>query len=108
MLFSLDSLDGDQGFPGNLTASARFTLTDDNRIAIEYRATVDKPCPVNLTNHAYFNLDGNQCDVRNHKLQIPADAYLPVDEMGIPYQGLKEVSGTSFDFRSAKVIAQIS
>nr|WP_276590595.1 galactose-1-epimerase [Enterobacter cloacae] len=106
VLFSLDSLDGDQGFPGNLTAFARFTLTDDNRIAIEYRATVDKPCPVNLTNHAYFNLDGNQCDVRNHKLQILADAYLPVDEMGIPYQGLKPVEGTSFDFRNAKSIAQ--
>lgn len=86
VLFSLDSRDGDQGFPGNLTAFAHFTLTDDNRIAIEYRAKVDKPCPVNLTNHAYFNLDGNQCDVRNHTLQILADAYLPVDEMGIPYQ----------------------
>lgn len=97
VLFSLDSRDGDQGFPGNLTAFAHFTLADDNRIAIEYRAKVDKPCPVNLTNHAYFNLDGNQCDVRNHTLQILADAYLPVDEMGIPYQGLKAVSGTSFD-----------
>ena len=78
--FSLDSLDGDQGFPGNLTATARFTLTEDNRIAIEYRATVDKPCPVNLTNHAYFNLDGNQTDVRSHKLQILSDEYLPVDD----------------------------
>ena len=106
VLFALSSDDGDQGFPGNLIASARFTLTDDNRIAIEYRATVDKPCPVNLTNHAYFNLDGNQCDVRNHKLQILADAYLPVDEMGIPYKGLKQVNDTSFDFRNAKAIAQ--
>lgn len=104
--FALDSRDGDQGFPGNLTACARFTLTDDNRISIEYRATVDKPCPVNLTNHAYFNLDGNQCDIRHHKLQIFADAYLPVDETGIPYQGLKAVSGTSFDFRNAKTISQ--
>jgi len=104
--FSLDSLDGDQGFPGNLTATARFTLTEDNRIAIEYRATVDKPCPVNLTNHAYFNLDGNQTDVRSHKLQILSDEYLPVDEMGIPYQGLKPVSGNSFDFRQPKSIAQ--
>lgn len=108
VLFSLDSRDGDQGFPGNLTAFAHFTLADDNRIAIEYRAKVDKPCPVNLTNHAYFNLDGNQCDVRNHTLQILADAYLPVDEMGIPYQGLKAVSGTSFDFRSGKPSHRIS
>lgn len=106
VLFSLESDDGDQGFPGNLSAFARFTLTDDHRLAIEYRATVDKPCPVNLTNHAYFNLDGSQCDVRNHQLQLLADAYLPVDEMGIPYQGLKPVSGTSFDFRTAKPILQ--
>jgi len=106
VLFSLDSPDGDQGFPGALSASARFTLTGDNRIAIEYRATVDQPCPVNLTNHAYFNLDGNTSDVRQHKLQILADEYLPVDEMGIPYQGLKAVSGNSFDFRTAKPIGQ--
>ncbi|RZH89570.1 galactose-1-epimerase, partial [Staphylococcus aureus] len=50
-LFSLSSRDGDQGYPGNLTATAPYRLTDDNRIAIEYRATVDQPCPVNLTNH---------------------------------------------------------
>lgn len=106
VLFAIESHDGDQGFPGNLSATARFTLTEDNRIAIEYRATVDKPCPVNLTNHAYFNLDGNRCDVRQHKLQILADAYLPVDETGIPYQDLKSVNGNSFDFREVKTIAQ--
>ncbi|MDR9892779.1 galactose-1-epimerase [Pseudenterobacter timonensis] len=105
-LFSLESPDGDQGFPGNLIASARFTLSEDNRLAIEYRATVDKPCPVNLTNHAYFNLDGDQSDVRDHHLQLLADAYLPVDEMGIPHEGLKPVSGTSFDFRQPKTIGQ--
>ena len=87
-------------------ARAQYRLTDDNRISITYRATVDKPCPVNLTNHAYFNLDGNQTDVRSHKLQILADEYLPVDEMGIPYQALKPVSGNSFDFRQPKTIAQ--
>jgi aldose 1-epimerase len=105
VLFALESADGDQGFPGNLSATAHFRLTDDNRIAIEYRATVDKACPVNLTNHVYFNLDGAQSDVRQHKLQIAADAYLPVDEMGIPRRGLKEVAQTSFDFRQPKIIA---
>ncbi|MBB1200086.1 galactose-1-epimerase [Enterobacteriaceae bacterium 89] len=105
VLFALESADGDQGFPGNLSATAHFRLTEDNRIAIRYRATVDKPCPVNMTNHVYFNLDGAQTDVREHKLQILAESYLPVDEMGIPRQGLKEVSGTSFDFRQPKVIA---
>ena len=105
VLFALSSDDGDQGFPGNLGATVQYRLTDDNRISITYRATVDKPCPVNMTNHVYFNLDGEQSDVRNHKLQILADEYLPVDEGGIPLDGLKSVAGTSFDFRSAKIIA---
>lgn len=106
VLFGIDSPDGDQGFPGNVSASALFRLTDDNRIRIEYRATTDKPCPVNLTNHAYFNLDGAQSDVRNHTLQLFADAYLPVGEDGIPVAGLKNVEGNSFDFRQAKPLAQ--
>ncbi|NAH75060.1 galactose-1-epimerase, partial [Escherichia coli] len=105
VLFALSSDDGDQGFPGNLGATVQYRLTDDNRISITYRATVDKPCPVNMTNHVYFNLDGEQSDARNHKLQILADEYLPVDEGGIPHDGLKSVAGTSFDFRSAKIIA---
>lgn len=105
VLFAISSDDGDQGFPGNLCATVQYRLTDDNRISITYRATVDKPCPVNLTNHVYFNLDGDQTDVRNHKLQLLADEYLPVDEGGIPRDGLKPVAGTSFDFRTEKVIA---
>ncbi|XPE40987.1 hypothetical protein ACNKHK_03430 [Shigella flexneri] len=80
VLFALTSDDGDQGFPGHLGATVQYRLTDDNRISITYRATVDKPCPVNLTNHVYFNLDGDKTDVRQHKLQILADEYLPVDE----------------------------
>lgn len=105
VLFSLESDDGDQGFPGNLRATARFHLSDDNTLSIEYRAEVDKACPVNLTNHAYFNLDGEQSDVREHRLQIAAGRYLPVDEAGIPRSGLKAVDGTSFDFRQPKIIA---
>ncbi|NIY47338.1 galactose-1-epimerase [Cedecea colo] len=105
VLYTLDSADGDQGFPGEFRATARYSLTEDNRIAIEFRAKVDKPCPVNLTNHAYFNLDGTQHDVRQHQLQIFADSYLPVDANGIPQAGLKDVTDTSFDFRSAKTIA---
>jgi aldose 1-epimerase len=105
VLYTLDSADGDQGFPGEFRATARYSLTEDNRIAIEFRAKVDKACPVNLTNHAYFNLDGAQNDVRQHKLQLFADSYLPVDSSGIPQRGLKSVEGTSFDFRRAKTIA---
>jgi len=106
VVFTLTSADGDQGFPGTLLATATYRLTDDNRISIEYRATVDKACPVNLTNHVYFNLDGAQTDVRNHTLQLMADAYLPVDSSGIPHEGLKDVASTSFDFRQPKTIAQ--
>ena len=105
-VFTLTSPDGDQGYPGELQATAIYRLTEDNRISIEYRATVDKACPVNLTNHVYFNLDGDQTDVRNHKLQLLADAYLPVDESGIPRDGLKDVANTSFDFREPKTVAQ--
>lgn len=105
-VFTLTSPDGDQGYPGELQATAIYRLTEDNRISIEYRATVDKTCPVNLTNHVYFNLDGDQTDVRNHKLQLLADAYLPVDESGIPRDGLKDVVNTSFDFREPKTVAQ--
>ena len=105
-VFTLTSPDGDQGYPGELQAKAIYRLTEDNRISIEYRATVDKACPVNLTNHVYFNLDGDQTDVRNHKLQLLADAYLPVDESGIPRDGLKDVANTSFDFREPKTVAQ--
>ncbi|NBC98684.1 galactose-1-epimerase [Atlantibacter hermannii] len=106
VVYTLTSPDGDQGFPGEARAWAHYTLTQDNQLVIEYRATVDKPCPVNLTNHAYFNLDGAQGDVRNHRLQLFADAYLPVDSMGIPTRGLTKVALTSFDFRQPKVIAQ--
>ena len=74
VVYQLASPDGDQGFPGNLNATATYSVTDDNRISVVFRATVDKPCPVNLTNHAYFNLDGKQGDIRQHRLQILADA----------------------------------
>lgn len=106
VVYTLTSPDGDQGFPGEARAWAHYTLTEDNQLVIEYRATVDKPCPVNLTNHAYFNLDGSQGDVRNHRLQLFADAYLPVDNLGIPSRDLTKVALTSFDFRQPKIIAQ--
>ncbi|WP_058913609.1 galactose-1-epimerase [Entomohabitans teleogrylli] len=106
VIFRLDSPDGDQGFPGNCQATARYSLTEDNRVAIEFRATVDQPCPVNLTSHAYFNLDGARNDIRQHRLQLFADRYLPVDENGIPCRDLSAVAGTSFDFREPKRISQ--
>ena len=105
VLYTLDSQDGDQGFPGELRATARYALTEDNCITVDFRAKTSKPCPVNLTNHAYFNLDGKQNDIRQHRLQLLADSYLPVDSNGIPQAGLADVTNTGFDFRTAKTIA---
>lgn len=104
--YRLDSADGDQGFPGTLQVSLRYHLDDENTLSISYDATVDKACPVNLTNHAYFNLDAEHGDARQHRLQLNADHYLPVDSEGIPHSPLKAVAGTSFDFRQAKSLAQ--
>lgn len=106
IVYALESAEGDQGFPGALQVTAHYCLTSDNRIRITYHAIGDKPCPVNLTNHAYFNLDSVPGDIRHHQLQILADSYLPVDSSGIPSAGLRSVEGTSFDFRTAKSIAQ--
>ncbi|WP_394549793.1 galactose-1-epimerase [Pantoea sp. SGAir0183] len=104
--YRLDSPDGDQGYPGNLIADLRYVLDDDNCLSIHYEVRCDQPCPVNLTNHAYFNLDAHHGDARQHRLQLHADRYLPVDSEGIPNGPLKAVDGTSFDFRQAKSLAQ--
>lgn len=106
VIYRIDSPDGDQGFPGNLLADVRYHLDDDNCLSIHYTAQVDKACPVNLTNHAYFNLDAHHGDARQHRLQLLAEKFLPVDSMGIPNAPLKTVAGSSFDFRQAKIVAQ--
>lgn len=99
---------GDQGFPGNLKIKVRYTLSEQNEVTICYQGSTDKATPCNLTNHAYFNLMGedSQTDCLSHQLEIKADYYLPTNENGIPLGGLEEVSGTSFDFRTAKAIAK--
>lgn len=104
--FSLFSADGDQGFPGNLSVTVSYQLDEYNQVTVEYNANTDKTCPVNLTNHAYFNLLGaeNGQDCLTHALQINADCYLPSDEFGIPLGELKPVTNSSFDFLKTKVI----
>lgn len=106
VLLALTSPDGDQGFPGNLEATVCYRLQDGARVAMEYGATVDAPCPVNFTNHAYFNLDGSPTDVRQHALQIRAHHYVPIDDGLIPLGELAEVAGSSFDFTQQKRIAR--
>ncbi len=95
------SKDGEEGYPGNLTATVTYTLTDDNRLRIHYTATTDKPTVVNLTNHSYFNLKGNG-DILGQLVTLNADVYTPVDAGLIPTGELKSVEGTPFDFRNPR------
>ncbi|OOF44432.1 galactose-1-epimerase [Rodentibacter rarus] len=106
--FSLYSPDGDQGFPGSLNVAVTYTLTEDNAVKIEYEGVSDKDTALNLTNHAYFNLENaaQGSDIREHRLRLNSDFYLPVDAEGIPNSPLKHVMGTSFDFRVEKAIKQ--
>jgi aldose 1-epimerase len=97
------SKDGEEGFPGNLSVTAVYTLTDDNGIKLEYTATTDKDTVVNLTQHSYFNLAGKG-DILNHEVMMPADKFLPVDSTLIPTGELKPVEGTPFDFRKSTAI----
>lgn len=106
VIYQLHSPDGDQGFPGNLDVTLIYRLTADNRLEISYQARTDRACPVNLTNHAYFNLDGAGHDARQQRLQLFADRYLPVDSEGIPCADLTAVAGTGMDFRQPKTLWQ--
>lgn len=99
------SKDGEQGFPGNLSVKVIYNLQDDNSLKISYEATTDKPTVCNLTNHAYWNLNGcGSGTILDHKLQIDADGITPVDTTLIPTGKITPVAGTPFDFRTATAI----
>jgi len=97
------SIDGEEGFPGNLDTSVTYTLTDDNELRINYQAETDAPTIVNLTNHAYFNL-ANQGGFEGHELWLDADNYTLADEDLIPTGEIASVGGTPFDFTQPMTI----
>ncbi|MCA2221512.1 aldose epimerase family protein [Nonomuraea aurantiaca] len=101
---TLTSPDGDQGYPGTLTASVTYTLEDD-ALRLDYTAQTDAPTVVNLTNHSYFNLAGGG-DVLGHVIQMDAEHYLPVDEDKIPTGEPAPVKGTPFDFTTPHAVGE--
>src|SRR6185437_7839994 len=101
------SKDGEEGYPGNLNVIVQYTLTNDGELKIEYDAETDKPTPVNLTNHSYFNLSGDVSNsILGETLMIDADSITPVDSTLIPTGKITAVKGTPFDFRSPKKIGK--
>ena len=107
LVLSLVSEDGDSGFPGNVCARVTYMLTDDNALDIQYEAVTDEPTVINMTNHSYFNLNGDaSTDILNHLLTIDADRYTPIGETFIPTGELASVEGTPMDFRQPKPIGR--
>ena len=103
--FSYMSVDGEEGYPGNLTVTVRYTIENGNKLKLEYFAKTDKDTICNLTNHAYFNLQGyDSGDVLNHYVQIDADYYTEVDELSLPNGKINSVDNTVLDFRKHKKI----
>lgn len=101
------SPDGDMGFPGELSVQATYELTRGNELRLELRATTTAPTVINLTNHTYWNLAGLDArHVRDHELQVLADAYLPTDEAQLPSGEIREVAGTEFDYRQPRILAE--
>jgi len=105
--FELESPDGDGGFPGNLKVVINYGLTKSNDIICDYHVKTDSPCPVNLTNHAYFNLKGEgKGNILSHELSLHCSSYLEVDERNIPTGRIIPVENTDFDFRSSRKICK--
>jgi aldose 1-epimerase len=105
VIFKHTSPNGDQGYPGDLKVTVTYTLNDNNELIFKYHATTDKPTPVNLTNHTYFNLAGDgKGDILGHELMLNADYFTPVDKTLIPTGKIESVKGTPFDFTKLMAI----
>ena len=106
--FSIASPDGEGGFPGRMTAETIYSVAgDDLSVTIEFLAAVDRPCPVSLTNHAYFNLNGDGVDARRHTLQLNSERYLPIDADGLPQGIIENVRGSPFDFTTPATLDRV-
>ena len=102
---TVESPDGDNNFPGNVVANVTYTLTDDNAIDIKYDATTDKKTVINMTNHSYFNLNGDpSVSSMNQVLYLAADSITPVDDTFMTSGEMMAVAGTPFDFNTPKAI----
>lgn len=100
------SKDMEEGYPGNLDVAITYTLTNDNSIEFDYKATTDKTTIVNLTQHAYFNFTGGKSDILSHEISLNADRFLPVDQGLIPTGEIRSVENTPLDFRTLARIGE--
>ena len=98
--------DGEEGFPGNITCKVVMKLTDDNAIDIQYEAETDKPTIVNMTNHSYFNLEGDAGNNSGHLLMVDADYYTPVNSTFMTTGEIVPVEGTPMDFRTPTPVGE--
>lgn len=104
---SMNSPDGDQGFPGNAVVEVTYTLTEEDEVRIDYYAVSDEDTIMNLTNHSYFNLSGHDSgDILEQEVWIHADAFLPTDNELIPTGEICPVEGTPMDFRQKKAVGR--
>lgn len=106
LVYTLHSPDGDMGFPGNYDLTVTYTVGDDNSLTIHYQATCDQPCYTNLTNHAYFNLNGHNSSALGHTLKLNSDSFLPLDPLSIPTGEVRPVKGGAFDFTTPKTVGR--
>jgi aldose 1-epimerase len=101
------SPDGDQGFPGEVKVEVRYQFSEDLTWRIEYKATTSQATPINLTQHAYFNLEGaGKGSVANHEIELKALHYTPVNEQVIPTGEIRPVEGSEFDFRQLSLLKE--